>query len=35
MYLGLVPDDIVEQSRLAWQNLEAQLKAAGSSASFS
>jgi 2-iminobutanoate/2-iminopropanoate deaminase len=24
-----IPDDIVEQSRLAWQNLEAQLKAAG------
>jgi 2-iminobutanoate/2-iminopropanoate deaminase len=26
---GTIPDDIVEQSRLAWQNLEAQLKAAG------
>jgi 2-iminobutanoate/2-iminopropanoate deaminase len=26
---GTVPADIVEQSRLAWQNLEAQLKAAG------
>jgi len=26
---GTFPDDIVEQSRLAWQNLEAQLKAAG------
>jgi 2-iminobutanoate/2-iminopropanoate deaminase len=26
---GAIPDDIVEQSRLAWQNLEAQLKAAG------
>lgn len=26
---GALPDDIVEQSRLAWQNLEAQLKAAG------
>ena len=26
---GTMPDDIVEQSRLAWQNLEAQLKAAG------
>jgi 2-iminobutanoate/2-iminopropanoate deaminase len=26
---GAFPDDIVEQSRLAWQNLEAQLKAAG------
>jgi 2-iminobutanoate/2-iminopropanoate deaminase len=26
---GIIPDDIVEQSRLAWQNLEAQLKAAG------
>ena len=25
---GTIPDDIVEQSRLAWQNLEAQLKAA-------
>ena len=25
---GAIPDDIVEQSRLAWQNLEAQLKAA-------
>ena len=24
-----IPDDIVEQSRLAWQNLEAQVKAAG------
>lgn len=28
---GTIPDDIVEQSRLAWQNLEAQLKAAGMS----
>ena len=26
---GTIPDDIVEHSRLAWQNLEAQLKAAG------
>ena len=26
---GTIPSDIVEQSRLAWQNLEAQLKAAG------
>jgi 2-iminobutanoate/2-iminopropanoate deaminase len=26
---GTLPNDIVEQSRLAWQNLEAQLKAAG------
>jgi 2-iminobutanoate/2-iminopropanoate deaminase len=26
---GTIPEDIVEQSRLAWQNLEAQLKAAG------
>ena len=26
---GTFPDDIVEQSRLAWQNLEAQLRAAG------
>jgi len=26
---GTIPYDIVEQSRLAWQNLEAQLKAAG------
>jgi len=26
---GTIPDDVVEQSRLAWQNLEAQLKAAG------
>ena len=26
---GTIPPDIVEQSRLAWQNLEAQLKAAG------
>ena len=26
---GIIPDDIVEQSRLAWQNLEAQVKAAG------
>ena len=26
---GTIPDDLVEQSRLAWQNLEAQLKAAG------
>src|ERR1700750_3314633 len=26
---GTISDDIVEQSRLAWQNLEAQLKAAG------
>ena len=25
---GTIPADIVEQSRLAWQNLEAQLKAA-------
>jgi 2-iminobutanoate/2-iminopropanoate deaminase len=26
---GTMPDDIVGQSRLAWQNLEAQIKAAG------
>lgn len=26
---GKIPDGIEEQSRLAWQNLEAQLKAAG------
>jgi 2-iminobutanoate/2-iminopropanoate deaminase len=26
---GTIPSDIVEQSRLAWQKLEAQLKAAG------
>jgi 2-iminobutanoate/2-iminopropanoate deaminase len=26
---GTIPVDIVEQSRLAWQNLEAQLKVAG------
>src|SRR5262245_7348871 len=26
---GTIPDDVAEQSRLAWQNLEAQLKAAG------
>src|SRR3984957_13719942 len=26
---GIIPDDIVEQSRLAWQNLAAQIKAAG------
>ena len=26
---GALPDGIAEQSRLAWQNLEAQLKAAG------
>jgi enamine deaminase RidA (YjgF/YER057c/UK114 family) len=26
---GTIPDDVVEQSRLTWQNLEAQLKAAG------
>jgi 2-iminobutanoate/2-iminopropanoate deaminase len=26
---GTIPADVVEQSRLAWQNLEAQLKAAG------
>ena len=26
---GTIPDDIVEQSRLAWQNLEAHVKAAG------
>ena len=26
---GTIPADIVEQSRLAWQNLEAHLKAAG------
>jgi 2-iminobutanoate/2-iminopropanoate deaminase len=26
---GTIPDDIVEQSRLTWQNLEAQLRAAG------
>jgi enamine deaminase RidA (YjgF/YER057c/UK114 family) len=26
---GTIPDDVVEQSRVAWQNLEAQLKAAG------
>src|SRR5262249_25025293 len=25
---GTIPDDIVEQSRLTWQNLEAQLRAA-------
>jgi 2-iminobutanoate/2-iminopropanoate deaminase len=25
---GTIPEDIVEQSRLAWQNLGAQLKAA-------
>jgi enamine deaminase RidA (YjgF/YER057c/UK114 family) len=25
---GTIPDDIAEQSRLAWQNLEAQLRAA-------
>src|SRR6516165_8196186 len=25
---GTIPDDVVEQSRVAWQNLEAQLKAA-------
>ena len=28
---GTVPADTVEQSRLAWQNLETQLKAAGMS----
>ena len=26
---GTIPDDIAEQSRPAWQNLEAQLRAAG------
>jgi enamine deaminase RidA (YjgF/YER057c/UK114 family) len=26
---GTIPDDIVEQNRLAWQNLEAQVQAAG------
>jgi 2-iminobutanoate/2-iminopropanoate deaminase len=26
---GTMPDDIAEQSRVTWQNLEAQLKAAG------
>ena len=26
---GTIPSDIAEQSRLAWQNFEAQLKAAG------
>jgi 2-iminobutanoate/2-iminopropanoate deaminase len=26
---GTIPDEIAEQSRLAWQNLEAPLKAAG------
>jgi 2-iminobutanoate/2-iminopropanoate deaminase len=26
---GTIPDDIVEQSRLAWKNLEAQVRAAG------
>jgi len=26
---GALPEDVAEQSRLAWQNLEAQLKAAG------
>jgi enamine deaminase RidA (YjgF/YER057c/UK114 family) len=26
---GTIPDDIAEQSRLAWQNLEARLKTAG------
>jgi enamine deaminase RidA (YjgF/YER057c/UK114 family) len=26
---GTIPDDVAEQSRLAWQNLEAQLRAAG------
>jgi 2-iminobutanoate/2-iminopropanoate deaminase len=26
---GKIPDDIAEQSRLAWRNLEAQLTAAG------
>src|SRR5262245_3105690 len=26
---GMIPDDIVEQSRLAYQNLEAHLRAAG------
>jgi enamine deaminase RidA (YjgF/YER057c/UK114 family) len=26
---GSLPEDIAEQSRLAWQNLEAQLRAAG------
>jgi 2-iminobutanoate/2-iminopropanoate deaminase len=26
---GTIPDDIVEQSQLTWQNLEAQLRAAG------
>jgi 2-iminobutanoate/2-iminopropanoate deaminase len=28
---GTIADNIVEQSRVAWQNLEAQLKAAGMS----
>ncbi|MFI4994709.1 MAG: RidA family protein [Hyphomicrobiales bacterium] len=26
---GTIPDDVAEQSRLAWRNLAAQLKAAG------
>ena len=26
---GTIPDDFVEQSHIAWQNLEAQLRAAG------
>jgi enamine deaminase RidA (YjgF/YER057c/UK114 family) len=26
---GAIPDDIAEQSQIAWQNLEAQLRAAG------
>jgi enamine deaminase RidA (YjgF/YER057c/UK114 family) len=26
---GTIPNDLVEQSRLAWQNLEAKLQAAG------
>jgi 2-iminobutanoate/2-iminopropanoate deaminase len=26
---GTIPDDVVEQAHIAWQNLEAQLRAAG------
>jgi enamine deaminase RidA (YjgF/YER057c/UK114 family) len=26
---GVIPENVVEQSRIAWQNLEAQLRAAG------
>ena len=26
---GTIPEDVAEQSRLAWKNLEAQLRAAG------